>query len=173
MRQRIRSIKGYFRGVVTATARPAGGGAEFRLTARSSDADWGQSIQVKSGEEAGNARLWVTLGMPDKPDLAGKEVECHIDLAATFPVADPAGKTFHVAHGLFQDTLAVQLGPPHSGGSYRALWWFGVVGGMACFLVSGLLRLGDARRLRRQALPTRVLPIAEGEKAETNEAHKP
>jgi hypothetical protein len=156
MRQTVRSIKGYFRGSVTATARETGGGPEFGLGAHSSDADWGQSIQVESGEKDSSARLWVKLDVPGKAELAGKEIQCRILLSAAYPKADPVGNTFHVEHGTFDDALTLQLGPPRSGSTYRTIWWIGALGGMALFLLSGTLRLGDARRLRKQALPTSV-----------------
>ena len=137
MRQSIHSIKGDLRAEVKATAREDNG-PEFPLAADSSDADWGTSIQAKSAEKTGTARLWVTLGVPDKPELAGKQIECQVDLTATFPVVDPNGNTFHVEHGQFQDRLTLQLGAPRAGHTYQTIWWCGAFGGMGLFLLSGL-----------------------------------
>ena len=161
MRQSIKSLKGYFRGMVRATARPADGGPQFALAAKSSDADWGQTIQAKASEKSQNVRLWVTLFIPDKADLAGKTINCDLNLAAQFPVTDPTGSHFNIVHQEFQDSLTLELGPPHSGGAYRQAWWFGVIGGMTSFLIGGLLRISDARRLRKQGLPTSVMTVAD------------
>jgi hypothetical protein len=157
MSQRLQSVKGYYRGTVTATAREAGGGPEFTLRAQTSQADWGQTINdVKAGEESSSARPWVTLDVPGKAELAGKQIECRVQLNAAYPVANPGGKTFHTEQGTFSDNLSLQLGPPRSGSTYRTIWWCAALGGMSLFLVAGALRLGDAWRLRKQALPTSV-----------------
>jgi hypothetical protein len=164
MRQTLQSVKGYFRGSAKATARATDGGPEFAVVAHSSDANWGDNIQVKSSEKSVNSRLWVTLDLPNKPELAGKQIQCHIVLLAVFPKLDPAINKFHEEQQKFEDDVTLQLGPPRSGSSYRTIWWFGTPGGMALFLVSGMMRIGAARRLKKQALPTSVFSgNAEGE----------
>ena len=165
MKQSLQSVKGYFRGMAKATARDIDGGPEFAVAAHSSDADWGQTIQVKSEEKASNSRLWVKLDLPDKAGLAGKQLQCNVILAATFPKIDPAGNSFHVEHQTFEDALPLHLGPPHSGRTYQKIWWCGTLGGMALVLLSGMMRIVNARRLRQQALPTSVQSIAEAEKS--------
>ena len=108
MKQSIHSIKGYFRGAVTASAHGTDKKAQFPLLARSSEQDWGNSIQAKSSEKDSGTRVWVTIILPDKPELAGKQLQCNVTLVATFPKVDPAGNTFHVEHATFQDSFPLR-----------------------------------------------------------------
>jgi hypothetical protein len=160
MDQSISSVKGYFRANAEVTARTKDNQV-VRFNAKSNQSNWGDSISVKSSEKNSSKRLWVTLDVPDQKELAGQEFDCQIKLDTQYPKIRGTD-TFEVENRTFNGRVPMKLGPPRCGAAYHSLWWWGTLGGMALFLVSGGLRVRGAGQLKKQALPTSVSTLGEG-----------
>jgi hypothetical protein len=154
MTDSIKSVKGYWRGRPNVTLTSEGA-APVPALAFANQNDWGSSISAKSSEKSNSTTPWVEVSVPNDPALAGKTVQCNIELQVEYPFAYDSTH-FETEHEQLHRTAAMQLAPAGAGGRYNALWWQCTVGGMALLLVSGQILRGAARSLQRRANPTRV-----------------
>lgn len=160
--EKVKSIKGMWRGSAKAEGRVAGAQNEkFALGAASSTSTWGQNISAKSSEKELNGILWVNLTVPDDPKIVGKEVDCDVQLNVTYPVAQ--GNSFDDQNRLVKQTMRLTLAPAHAGRQFVNYWWTALLGGGGLVLLIGLIRFSLATGLRKQALPTRVFPLGDGQ----------
>jgi hypothetical protein len=155
MNEKIHSIKSYWRGRPEAVLHD--GGRIVPAVATTNQNDWGSTINAKSSEKDGSSTPWVKVTIPDDPTLVGKNVTCDLKLNVTYP-AFTGGSNFQTTASKMSRSLSLALAPtPGAGGSYSGWWWEGTVGGMVVMLVCTVVLVKSARRLQRQAKPTRVL----------------
>jgi hypothetical protein len=122
--------------------------------------DWGSTISAKSSEKDSTSTPWVTVIIPDDPTLVGKNVTCDLDMNVTYPMFT-GGSNFQTTTARMSRSLSLALAPtPGAGGNYSTWWWEGTVAGMAVMLVCTVMLVKGARRLQKQAKPTRVLTPA-------------
>jgi hypothetical protein len=157
----ISSVKGFWSGAASVSASLADSPNEpaFQVAAVTNNTNWGNNIRVKSSEKYSSSRLWVTLRLPDRPDLAGKKLQFTIDLKVNYPMM--MGANFVNQQGAFNRTGELRLATPGAGKEYNQLWWLGVLGGGGLLLAMNLGLIGAANALKRQALPTNVYTVQE------------
>ncbi len=158
---RIRSVKGYWKGIAKVQAFDAAqpNAPGVTIQASTSADSWGDSISVKSSEKDSSSHLWVRVHLPDDPKLAGKTLTCHVELAIIYPKAQ--GNTYDLEQQTFQRTVSLQLAPLHAGGEYVALWWAAFVGGGGLLLLGSGCLIAVAQSLKRQAPPTKIYSAEE------------
>jgi hypothetical protein len=157
---RHNSVKGYWAGTPTVKAHVLDGGnqAEFPVPATAKQDSWGTTIRVKSSEKSGSFLPWVRVTIPDRPELAGKQLETDIQLQVTYPAL--VGDSFQPTTETIPLKSRLQLGPAHAGRLYTNCWWIGLAaGGGVALLILGLL--GQMSALRGRALPTKVFAAEE------------
>jgi hypothetical protein len=158
MNQKIHSIKGYWRGRPQAVLHD--GGRNVPAVATTNQKDWGSTISAKSSETDSTSTPWVQVIIPDDPTLVGKNVTCDLDMNVTYP-AFTGGSNFQTTTSRMSRSVSLALAPTTGAGvSYNGWWWQGTVAGMAVMLVCTIILVKAARRLQRQAKPTRVLTPA-------------
>ncbi len=155
----INSVKGYWHAsaLVNATLADRPNEPAFQVPAVSSTTTWGNNIRVKSREKNTSSRLWVTLHLPDRPDLAGQTLQLKIEMTAAFPAI--MGANFVNQQATFQRTAELRLAPPKAGTEYNQLWWAGVLVGSGLVLAMSLGLVGAANALKRQAPATNVFAV--------------
>jgi hypothetical protein len=156
--QRITSIKSYWNGqakVQVVNAKEIGLPEGFLVPATTNTASWGGTIESESGDEHNVSQLWVKLHLPTTPDLGGKTLRLQIDMSVRYPEAQGAGfddATQNVSH-----TTTLQVASSaRAGEQYEALWWGGVIGGVALTMTAGVWLAVLAGLFKRQALPTQI-----------------
>jgi hypothetical protein len=158
MNEKIHSIKGYWRGKPQVVLHD--GGREVMAFATANQNDWGSTISAKSSEKDSTSTPWVAVTIPEDPTLVGKNITCEMNLNVTYP-AFSGGSSFQTTTSKMSRNVSLALAPTiGAGDSYNSWWWEGTVGGMAVVLVCTLLLKDAARRLQKQAKPTRVLTPA-------------
>jgi hypothetical protein len=155
---KITSVKGYWRGRPDVTVKEPGPTAhKLPVEARTNQNDWGSTISVKSSEKNNSSTPWVAVSLPADSSLAGKAVDCNINLQVTYPEME-GSTNYATQSSKMTRSLTLQLAPVvGAGGSYDGWWWSGTVLGMGLILFCGLCLLRAARGLQRRANPTRVL----------------
>jgi hypothetical protein len=153
----INSVNGYWSGTAAVSASIVGNPNEgsFPVKALTSTTTWGKSISVK-GRNSSSSRLWVSVRLPERPDLVGKRLLLTINLDVTYP-AD-IGMIFSNERRSFNRTAELQLSSANAGRQYNSLWWLGIVGGGGLLLTMSLRLIQEANALKRQAHPTKVYP---------------
>jgi hypothetical protein len=158
--EKVQSVKGYWTG--TALAEVANwqelGLGSARLTADTRQANWGESISVKSSEKNSNSSLWVRVQVPPTPDLAGKTMKVQMKLAVSFP-AMSGGNNYENKSAAYSHTADIKLASPGAGAEYKSLWWTGSLGGGTLLLATNVWLAFLAGGLRNLALPTKVTAI--------------
>ena len=157
--QKITSIKGYWRGTPRAALAGQGpGGTPLPVKATANENNWGTTISVKSSEKNSSSTPWVNLELPDNASLAGKMVDCDINLDIQFPEA--SGSTSFVTQSLnMKHSLKLALAPPGAGTEYRTWWWRGTLAATGLLIVCGPVLIRAARGLQRQAPPTKTYAL--------------
>lgn len=150
---KIESIKSYWRG--KADARIREGTHTYPATTSTNQKDWGTTIHAKSSEKSSSSTPWVGVTLPNEAGLAGKAVNCDIQLNVQFPQMQGSG-TFTTASKSMQRTVGLNLAPVGAGTSYTSLWWQYTLAGMALLLVCSIFLVRIARALQRQAPPTKI-----------------
>jgi hypothetical protein len=160
MTDKIQSVKGYWRGKPKAVARDAETKRETPLGAATNQNDWGSSISAKSSQKNTSSSPWVAVTMPAGPAVAGKAVDCAIDLNVEYP-AMSGSSTFSTQRAHFSRTVPVRVAAdPMAGAAYAGWWWKGTAGAMGVVLVLAQMLIWAAKRLEARAVPARVLPPA-------------
>jgi hypothetical protein len=101
------------------------------------------------------APLWVSLRLPDRPDLVGKTLDLKIDLEVIFPV-EVAPLLYRDHKRSIHQTLELRLASANAAKEYNKLWWLGVLGGSTMLLAMNFVLIGMAKALRRQGSATSV-----------------
>lgn len=164
MGQKIESVKGYWRGRPRATVAVMGGPPATAVEAPSTtnDNNWGDNISVKSSEKRSNSTPYVNVTLPGDPSLAGKTVDCRVNLDVTYPEISSSGHSFANQHKRLTHGTTLRLAnQPLAGAAYDRAWWTGTAGGAGLLLVAGLLLMSSAKSLAGKAIPTRVLMPAQ------------
>lgn len=158
MKDKITSLKSYWRGTPIAVARVPGGGRELTMKSKTNQNNWPDSISVKSSQKNSTSTPWVEVLMPNDPAVAGKTVECAIHLGVTYPAAVGSNAYEHRTARMSRTVPIHVAADAGAGAAYSGWWWKGTVVAMAVVLVGAQMLLGAARGLARRAKPTRVLP---------------
>ncbi len=119
----------------------------------------------------GPATIPVSISptIPDRTELAGKTLQLDIKLAVAYAASTgPFG--FENAKTTCEYKTDVLLASPHAGRDYRVLWWGGLVSGGVLVLLTSYVLRRLAIREKRNALPSRVIPIQDDELPEVEAA---
>jgi len=155
MNDKISSVLGYWRGFPkVALQRP--GADPIEASAKTNQNNWGSSISAKSSEKDNSATPWVEVEVPSDASLAGKTVDCVIQLGIEYPKAS-GSSSFEVESDVLHRSVTLHLASPGAGANYNSIWWVGALGGTALVLFSGLVLVGASRGLQRKANPTQIL----------------
>ena len=150
---KIESIKGYWRGKAVADIRE--GTRTYPATTSTNENNWGTTINAKSSEKSSSSTPWVGVTLPNEAGLAGKAVNCDIQLDVQYPRMQ-GSSTFETTAKSMQRTVGLHLAPVGAGTSYTSLWWQSTLAGMGLMLVCSIFLVRIARALQRQAPPTKV-----------------
>jgi hypothetical protein len=152
--EKIHSIKGYWRGRPYVTATPPGA-ASIPVPAKANQNDWGSSISAKSSEKDSSSSPWVEIDLPQLESLAGKPVQCDINMQVQYPHAF-GSSSFQTQTDNMHHAVALAMAPAGAGERYNHAWWEGTLIAMGAIAAASILTGLRARALRRQATPTRV-----------------
>lgn len=161
----VSSLKGLWNGqaaVEVLNARELGLKSN-RLPASSKNDNWGNYIWGKRVETK-NSRLWTRIVIPKEEDLAGRKMNLNIILDVKYPAAEGSG--FLNEEQTFEHAAELHLSSPHAGLVYRFLWWGGGVMGGLLVLLSGYWLKRQGNGMKREALPSRMIPIDDDEAPE-------
>ena len=158
MRDKIDSVKGYYRGVVHAMLL-AEGGSPVPVAATTKQNDWGHTISVKSDEKRNVNHPYVDLTLPADPALAGRRVQTRVHLAIEYPSLASGGNSFETAEAEMDEPFPMALAGVGAGAQYNTLWWIADGGAVALLVIGGFALRAAAGRLQR-ATTARVLPAA-------------
>lgn len=172
--QKISSIKGYWVGQSRAEVTNAAevGLQQSGLPSCTNHTSWGDNIRAKSSEKSSSSTLWVGVQIPKDPNLAGKTLNLRLHLTVKYPKL-MGNNHFDEVQEEFSHSALLELSSANAGSQYRNLWWFGVGGGGAVTLLMGLSLIACAGRLRKDALPTNVYTVGEGEEEEEESNSEP
>lgn len=153
MQDKIESIKGYWRGQAVARLRESG--RTYIAPTTTNQNDWGSTIHAKSSEKHSTSTPWVGITVPAEPSLAGKVVECGIDLKVQYPQAFGSG-SFETPVKTMQRKLNLTIAPAGAGEAYTAQWWQGTLAAMGIVLFCSIALVLIARAFQRRAHPTGI-----------------
>ena len=156
----ISSIKGRWVGKATVELLNAAdlGLADRRMPAISNNESWGKLILGKGGTQT--RQLWVGFSIPSDAKLAGKTMRMNINLDVKYP-ASTGLFGFKEEQRTFQHTAEFRLASPRAGLAYRILWWGGGAIGGGLILLTGYWLYRQAKKQKREGLPSRVIPLGE------------
>lgn len=164
--QQITSINSMWSGGGTATIRNAEEiSAPASVNAETKRSNWGNTISGKSVSNTTKA-MYAEVTMPNDDSLAGKTLDLHIQISATFPFEMDGG--FVDDNGEFQHSEQITLAAPGAGSRYGTSFWGGHVVAIVFCVVGGLALNGTASTLRGKANETMVAPISGDEEEEAD-----
>ena len=155
----ISSVKGHWGGTATVKCSNAKdlGAAGARFTATSRESSWGSSINVKSTEKNSSSTPWADLQAPDEDELAGRSASLVVDLNVSYP-SMMGSSSFSNSSSKFTASTTVELSSPGAGGTYRTLWWGGMIVGGLLSAIGSFLFLNMAKGMRT-GTPVRCYPL--------------
>lgn len=153
LQDKIESIKGYWRGQAVAQLRE--GGRTFPALTTTNQNDWGSTIQAKSSEKHSTTKPWVGITVPSDPALAGKVVDCGIQLKVQYPRAYGSG-SFDTPTATMQRSVNLTLAPAGAGEAYTTQWWQDTLAAMGLVLFCSVALVLIARAFQRRAHPSGV-----------------
>jgi hypothetical protein len=155
MNDKISSVLGYWRGFPK-VALQMPGAQDIEASAKTNQNNWGDTIHAKSTEKDNSSTPWVEVEVPSDPALAGKTVECAIQLGIEYPKAS-GSSAFSVEQDVLRRSVTLHLASQGAGANYNSVWWVGALGATALVLFSGLVLFGASRGLQKKANPTQIL----------------
>lgn len=160
-RQKIVSVKGYWRGTPQVLLHYPGGPEDGETASATTNQNtWGDTINdVKSEEKNSNSTPYVDLTLPDTPALANKDVNCDIDLKIQFPQMS-GSSTFEVSSSEMQTPITIHTAGPGDGARYNSLWWTGSVAGIAMTIFASFILRGVSIRRWKLAKPSKTYALA-------------
>jgi hypothetical protein len=155
----VSSVKGYWGGTATIKCSNAKdlGASAARFTATTKESSWGSSISVKSSEKNSSSTLWADVHAPDEEELAGKSASLVVDLSVSYP-SIVGSSSFSNSSGKYQASTIVELASPGAGGTYRTLWWGGMIVGALLSAIGSFLFFNMAKGMRT-GTPARCFPL--------------
>lgn len=153
----VPTVDGLWNGVSQVTVRNAKElGIEPKLNSGCAQYRWGESIRTSSTSNR-DAKLYVDVYIPDKPELDGKTLELDIALSITFPfrtksgVFDETSREFVSRGSITLDSAKYEQA--------EQLWTTLGMGGVAGVALGCLAFVALAIALRNQGNATRLDPI--------------
>jgi hypothetical protein len=164
----IKSIKGYWNGKPTVTVTNAKelGLASAALPATSKDSHWGK-VMMGRGMRPRNEQLWATASLPESEGLEGKTLQLQIALDVAYPAKTGLFGYEDVRQG-FSHSTEVGLAWALAGLMYQVAWWGGLLIGAGLIVLAELVLYRSAKRRKRSALASRVVPITDDAPAQAS-----
>ena len=159
MKDSIQSVKGYWRGTPKAACQnPGQGGGLVTIAARTNQNDWGDTIEAKSDEESSTSHPWVELTFPDTAELAGKTINCSINLMVEFPQLAGASQFRQIRQQMGRD-VTIQFASAYAGSRYDSAWWSCTALALMTVLVGSIALVYVARAYQRKSKPAQVFQV--------------
>jgi hypothetical protein len=163
----IKSVKGLWKGKATArviNAEELGLANVELLAATTKNDSWGKMIFGKS-TSARSETPWVEIAIPDRPDLADKELRIQIHLDTEYP-ADVKGGFIEEEKSFEQPATVKLASMPMAGSSYQGLYLVMGIGGVVMNLLLGLWLGATGRAISKLALPSETQEFEEDDDIE-------
>ena len=164
--KRVECVGGHWRGTVDVqllNARDLGlDGAPIQIRGRTREDHWGQTITIsRRGSKTSSPALWAYVTIPDDSRLVGKTLELQINMRVNYPrlIGSDSYDDSHME--AVSERHQIILSSPRSGTTSRMVWWFGVISGLFCFTVGGILLPMASNAFSKQAHETRIFDPSE------------
>jgi hypothetical protein len=164
--KRVECVGGHWRGTVDVqvlNAKELGiDGAMPQLRGRTREDQWGQTITIsRRGSKTSSPALWAYVMIPDDSRLVGKTLDLQINMRVNYPrlIGSDSYDDRHVE--MVSERYQIVLSSARSGTTVRMVWWLGMVGGLLCFTVGGIILPMASSAFSKQAHETRIFDPSE------------
>lgn len=152
--QQIRSLKGYWNGFVSASAKVEGSDQPVPVSGETKQSTWGSTISGKSVSNNTNT-MWAKVRLPADVAYEGKTMTLDVAVNASFPVGE--GREFFEHNERFQQSTTLQLSESGSGAQYFKAWLTGQISALACCIIGGLVLSSNSRSLAAKGITPRLI----------------
>lgn len=152
--QQIRSLKGYWSGFVSASAKVEGNDQPIPVNGETKQSTWGTTISGKSVSNNTNS-MWAKVTLPADVVYEGKTMTLDLAVNASFPVGE--GREFFEHNERFQQTTTLQLSEAGSGKQYFNGWLIGHMSALACCIIGGLVLNSTAKSLAAKGITPKLI----------------
>jgi hypothetical protein len=154
---KVTTVGPFWRGRVVAKLEVDGSNSPPTIISATSNQEFWDPQQIRS---KGNSSmpLWADVTIPSDPKLAGRTGRLHLVMDVTYPTPAGPGR-FDTTEKRVEKTVDVKFAGPGAAGSYREVYFTGVLSG--CIILLGLLGVMTviAGRGRNTPSPVTIHPI--------------